>query len=343
MALLFMDGFDHITDIRDKWDTVGSFDVPDFVAGRFGGLALRKQFQNAQGFITKSLGAQTEVFVGFALLNPAINPIDDQHMRFLDAGGTVRATFTVTNPGEVKLSAGGQTATSATATIKVSQWQYIELNYHPNNTGGTFECRVDEIVVATITGDTTTGADNDVESIQITSNVTNSARTLFDDLYVLNTIGASNTAYLGDVRVSTLRPKANGTTNNFTPGTAIPNFAATNETQMDSDITFVEAGQLGAKEDYDNDNFVDLGVAPGTIFGVQTTNATKKTDAGTLKFKNQMVIAGTRFSGAEETAGSGNYFCTTFIRDTDPSDDATWTEAKVAAVGSGIEITFREV
>lgn len=342
MALVFLDGFDHYTNLLDKWNSVGPANTSDFIAGRFGGLAVRQQSQNGSTSIVKNLGPQTELFVGFALFNPTIAIIDASMFRFRDAAGVVIATMKVTPVGEVKLEAGGQTVTSVSGTMKAIQWQFIELHYQPNNTAGIFECRVGEAVVATITGDTTTQADNDVEAISILDGINNSPRFLIDDLYVLNTTGTSNTAYLGDTRITTLRPKANGVINNFST-TSPSNFQAVDETQMDSDITFVEAGQLGAKEDYDNESFADLGVAPGTIFGVQTTNASKKTDAGTLKYKDQMVIAGTRFSGVEVTAGSGNYFCTTFVRDTDPSDDATWTEAKVAAVGSGIEITFREV
>ena len=57
-----------------------------------------------------------------------------------------------------------------------------------------------------------------------------------------------------------------------------------------------------------------------------------------------MVIAGTRYdSGTEVTATAGDYSMSTYIRDTDPSDSAAWTASKVAAVGSGFSITFREI
>jgi hypothetical protein len=116
------------------------------------------------------------------------------------------------------------------------------------------------------------------------------------------------------------------------------------ETLQNDDTDFVESGQLGSAEDYAQKTFADVGLSPGTIFGVQTVNAAKKTDAGRLDYKDEMVIAGVRYdNGVENVSTSGIYKMTEYIRDTDPSDDATWTEAKVAAVGSGFTITFREV
>ena len=55
-----------------------------------------------------------------------------------------------------------------------------------------------------------------------------------------------------------------------------------------------------------------------------------------------MVVAGVRFSDdIEYTPGNTTYFVNTFVRDTDPSDSATWTPDKVSAVGSGLVITSK--
>lgn len=339
MALVFIDGFDHYSDIRDKYDSVNSFNQPTFVAGRFGGLAMRRQDQNFQHQIDKDIGSQTEIYIGFAFNRDGGTALD--MFSILDTGGTARAAIGITANGAIQLSAGGQVVTSADNVITIAQYAYVEARYVPKSVGGIFECRVDEVVVATINGDTTTGADDDIRSIRIGITGGNFENHLMDDLYVLNTTGATNISYLGDSRIQTLRPIANGNTNDFTPTPTSTNFEAMDETQLDDDVTFVEAGQLNAAEDYAN---AAIGLAPGPIFGVQATNASKKTDAGTIKYKDEMVIGGVRFTnGIENIPGSGGYFCTEFIRDTDPSDDATWTEAKVNAVGSGFTITFREI
>ncbi len=111
---------------------------------------------------------------------------------------------------------------------------------------------------------------------------------------------------------------------------------------MDRTSTFVESGLIGAAEDYDNDDFADRLIAPGQIFGVQVANGTLRTATGSISFKNEMVVAGVRFSDdVEYVAGNSDYSIDAYVRDTDPSDNATWTEAKVAAVNSGIIITAK--
>jgi len=340
----FIDGFDHYNEIRRKWNVGNTADVPTFVAGRFGGQALKIQFQNSAGSINQNLGIQAELFIGFAFFAPGINT--ENQIEFKDSLASVKATLFVNSDGSITLNVSGSAAdeSSGAGVITQSQYAYIELHYHPSTTAGIFECRVDEVVVATITGDTTNGADDDVQSVFLSHDGSNNPRYLFDDFYILNALGAENTGYLGDVRVSTLYPTANGNTNNFTATPTSTNFEAVDEVILDDDTTFLESGILLAEEDYVNQDFDDLGVSPGTVFCVQTTNAAKKTDAGTIKYKDEMIIAGVRFDdGTEVTPGSGDYFCTTFIRNTDPSDGLPWTEAKVAAVGSGFTITFREI
>lgn len=345
MSLLFIDGFDHYGDIRRKYQVVSSLEFPTFVAGRFGGSAMKKQFQNGAGTNTRSFGQQSDVTFGIAYFPPGFPGSTESMWRFVDLAGTVIMSVSVSSTGILAISAGGQVDTSLSA-LPTAQYSYIEVHYIPLSVGGLCELRVDEVVVATITGDTTTQADADVAGFQLLDNGTNSPRYLLDDLYILNASGATNNAYLGDSRITTMFPKADGTLNDWTPSAVDPipaNFTMTDDPVLDSDTTFVESGLVGASEDYDNEDFTDKGFGGGTIFGVQVANATKRTDAGTIRHKHEMVIAGARFDdGTEDTAGAGNYFVDTFIRDTDPSDSGTWTDAKVAAVGSGLTITFKE-
>jgi len=134
-----------------------------------------------------------------------------------------------------------------------------------------------------------------------------------------------------------------GNRNEWTPSDPLlQNFQAVDEVLMNSNTDFVESGLVGAAEDYNNDSFANRAVAPGQIFGVQVANATLRTASANITFKNEMVVAGVRFSdGIEITPGNTDYFINTFVRDTDPSDSATWTPDKVAAVNSGLIITSK--
>ncbi len=347
MSLLFLDSFDHYSVLDEKWDSqfFGSNIKPITSQGRFTPGALQIIGAGGGGNVTKNLDPTTsqEIIAGFAYNN--INAdIYRGLFWFSDNLGNIAQLIINTTTGVATLTYNGHTATTAVSIFTGSAWQHVEIRIKAHNTLGELEIRRNgSNEASTVTVDTfpagftgfvsfTVGADNNLQFHAI------------DDLYILNTEGATNNTFAGDTRITVLRPKANGLDNNFTPFGASSNFEAVDDTIHDQDTTYVEAGQLGAQEKYDNVNFTDLGINPGTIFGVQVVTAAKKTDAGQLKYKDQMIIGGIEFdNGVDVIATSGTYQMTFFIRDTDPSDDATWTEAKVAAVGSGIEITFREV
>ena len=343
MTMRFVDGFDHYDVTLEKWDvqTGGTF-VAEIVQseGRFTPGALRIGGNSFDGNLIKFIPDGDEYIAGFAMKFP-VDCLFDLQFKTVSSGSLV-GSMTVNPPDITLKDASGSVVATALGAVTAGPWKFLEFRCKQHPTLGEVELRESGITIASATG-LNTG------SVAISEVNWNSAPTsddiFVDDLYVLDTTGsAPQNTFLGDTRVTVLRPKANGTNNNFTPTGAANNFQAVDETLSDQDATFVEAGQLGAKEDYDNQAFSDLGLAPGTIFAVQVVNSTKKTDAGRLDYRDKMVVAGTSFdNGTDVISTSGTYKMTTFVRDTDPSDDGAWTEAKVAAVGSGIEITFREM
>jgi len=348
MSLIFIDGFDHYNSIREKWQAAGGFDQPTFEAGRFGGQALKKQFQNAQQSIRRSFAQEGEVFFGCALKTPAFGGSAESYFRLENVAGAALFDIRITTSGNLQLVAGGTSDTSTFALDNI-QWNYVEAHWIPKDAagkGGVAEVKVNGNVVASIDGTlfaTTTGADDDIGGMGIMDDGTNSPRYLMDDLYILNGSGSENNGYLGDVRITTLAASDDGNRNEWSPLTdGASNFTEVDEVVMDKQLSFVESGLVGAAEDYDNESFSSRAIAPGQIFGVQTSNATLRTASADITFKNEMVVAGVRFSDdVEYTPGNSAYFINTYVEDTDPSDSATWTEAKVAAVNSGLIITSK--
>lgn len=343
MTMRFVDGFDHYDVTLEKWDAQrGGAQVANIVQseGRFTAGALEIGGNSLDGDLVKFIPDNDEYIVGFAMKFPTDCFFA---LEFRTVSGSNLVGKLTCNPPDITLQdAAGSTQVTALSSVTAGVWQFIEFRVKQHPTLGELEVHVAGVNVGSATN-LNTGSTL-ISEVNWDSAPT-SGDCFVDDMYVLDTGGsAPQNTFLGDTRVTVLRPQANGNTNNFTPTGAASNFEATNEQLSNSDTDFVEAGQLGAKEDYNNLTFADLGIAPGTIYAVQVVNSTKKTDAGRLDFLNQMIIAGTTFdNGTDVISTSGTYKMTTFIRDTDPSDDAAWTEAKVAAVGSGLEITFREV
>jgi hypothetical protein len=350
MSLIFIDGFDHYSEIREKWTVTSPFDQPTFVGGRFGGQALRKQFQNSIGNITKNMGPQTEVFFGVAMQFPGLPLNSESFFRFADTQQSTRYSVIINADGSISVSAGGFTATSLpNVLVAGSSWFYIEGHYIAKDTagaGGIVEVRVDGVLVVSIDGTlnkTTTGATDDIAYFSFYDDGTNSSAYLYDDLYLSNGTGTEHNTYLGDVRVTALYAKGNGTTNNFTSSSGGSNYLDVDEAVLDGDVSYVASGAVGAKEDYNIQDFADAGVTPGIIYAAQVCNGTHRTDAGTISFKNKMTVAGTEYTDdVEYVANSGGYLIDTYLRNTDPSDSGTWTEAKIAAAGTGLEITGKE-
>jgi hypothetical protein len=223
MSLLYIDGFDHVSAIRDKWPIVGHATNPTFIAGRNGGQALAHQPTTVKhNYLCTDFQPSTTVFVGCAIKMPAFNaaptelmmignsPIvaAEQRERELARGNAAKATHAkciLNSNGSITLEVGTLTVTSATGVVVANTWHYIELKLF-EFTSGTFECRVDEVVVATITGNTNNPSSVS-DHLYITPVTVETSNTIYyDDMYIANSLGTINNSYLGDVRVDTHYP-----------------------------------------------------------------------------------------------------------------------------------------
>jgi hypothetical protein len=275
----------------------------------------------------------------------------NSQFRLQDDNEVTRFDVDINADGSITIQAGGTSANSATGIITTgTTWHYLEAHYIAKSSagaGGIAEVRVDGVKVVEIDGTihpTTTGASDDIRVFEFYDRGTNSPAYKYDDLYILNGGGTSNNTYLGDVRITVLYPGGDGVVNDFAPSAGTDNYAVVDETILNGDEDYVENGEVGASESYNNQSLQDVGINPGTIYGVQVANGTRRTDAAILRYQNEMVVGGTAYTdGVEHNSNSGTYFIETYVRDTDPSDDGTWTETKVNAAGSGLQITWKEV
>jgi len=374
MSLLFVDGFDHYDDIRLKWVAPSVMEDPDFVDGRTGGQALQKQFQNGSG-IRKSLTKQAEVVIGLAIytgddgLSYQRIPFDadeatevrvksfpaDDLITFKDSADVTIMTLKfiqlglpTSGSGRLEIEYPGPTLNiivDSFQTWSTEQWEYIQVKYHPNKTGGLIEV-VDGTgsLLFQATGRTTEEDDNDIEVIQLMGTATNSARYRIDDLYILNTLGADNNDYLGDVRVTPFVLRS--TLAAQSTAAPAPHHSALNETVMDTN-TKVTMGEIGILDNYEVEGFICHGYTPiGTIKGIQYNIAAAKDNAGIIKYQHRVnstdsgvdVVAQT-FTGIGDSSGFG---IDSRVYDTDPADSLDWTEAKIEAIEVGFKLTVRE-
>lgn len=364
--LQFIDGFDHYYITNDagfqgggaamgqKWDAQFSNGeiYPRIGTGRFGGNALLLQTSGGGGSTTKDLTTpQAELIVGFAY-KPHVSILHDVRVEFVNSiGGVIKAILDSTT-GIITVDIPGTAGVCASSPVITNgSWQYIEFKVLEHDTAGTVEVKRNGSTVCSATALDTGVTGGKLTNVRFVA-TNNGQLDYIDDLYLLDTTGTTNNDFLGDCRVATLHAVSDGATNNFTlfdDGTQTyspitDNFSAVrNEPDLTiaRDHNYVESGLIGAREIYNPAAFTDEIIA---IHGVQVVNNAKKTSTGVLKYRDEMTIAGIQYdNGTDVATGTGDYHMSTFIRDTDPSDNLAWTVAKVNAVGVGFTITVKEL
>lgn len=340
MALLFIDGFDHYNDSLDKWDGIsGPVSPPGFGTGRFApGQSVRFTSTNDRE-MKKTLAADVnEVFLGFGF--QTTTGLETQTITtFEDNAGTKCGSIKVTSAGaiSVHLGEGGtQLGISAASIISASVWHYIEIHYHPDDSAGVFEVKVDEVSVVNVTGVDTTNGLTHVRAFDIGPHGNPGQDYFFDDLYICDEIGTINNTFLGDVRVATVLPDADTATKDFTPDTGSVNFSRVDESPViDDDTSYVENGTVGATDLY---SFAAVGVT-GTVHGIQVNAHARKTDSESRKIKLVAKPGSTESVGPIEHNMPANYFTFSQIYETNPDTSVKWLIPAIDAGIYGMKVT----
>lgn len=198
---------------------------------------------------------------------------------FLDASFLLQCQVvmnTVTGTLSIKNRAGTVLGTSSNAFVP-AQWQYVEFKAIFSTTGtGTCEVKVNGVVWLTVTSVTnaTTTANASVGQWTSTSGSTNS---YFSDLYVVDTTGAINTTYLGDITVAELYPNGAGTNSAWTSNPAA-SFSLTSVANASAGTT-VYTGTItgGASNAYQGYYFTVTGFTTGANNGTFLCSASTAT------------------------------------------------------------------
>ena len=333
--LIFADSFDHYAtaDITKKW-TLHDATITA-TNGRRGSPSLRMIYVSSTAkSAQKTLSAKASWIVGFSYRPTVLPPTASAIIcSWLDVS-TVQCTLSLNTNGTLVLSGGGGTSTFA---LGANQEYYIEwkVTIADSITAGSCKVRVNGVDVITAPA----GAD-----MKATANATadgfrfgalNQQMTVdYDDLYICDQSGTTNNDFLGDIRVDTLFPNADGTYSQFTPSTGTNHSALVDEaTPNTTDYNF--ALTPGLRDSYAFQDLPSL-VSP-IVYGVQVNAALLKDDAG-----NKQVALFTK-TGAENSDGatfalgtSQTYVSQIFERNLNGTAD--WTQASVNAAEFGAKI-----
>lgn len=351
MALLFMDGFDAGDYAVKGWDSVqagGSGGVVSLAAGRISGSGVQIA-QPGGGLISnivlrRALPATSRLTAGFAVLPTALDSGGSLSITLHgDAGAVSHLTLmSNTTTRVLELRRGDHTGTllaSSSVILSPGSWRYLEIRATINDATGSCEVRIDgnTTPIINFTGDTRNGGtltNFDMISLRAyKSGTTGSGTGIFDDLYLLDDTGASNTTFLGDIRVVALRPSAAGTDTQLTPTGSATNWQNVDETTY-STADYNGSATVGQRDTYTLSNL------PGTVTTVhalQSNVVAAKSDATAASAKIPIRTGGSLYYGATN-ALSTSYLTYSDIHQVNPNTTAAWTTADVDGLEAGMEV-----
>lgn len=340
--LLWMDGFDHygdgatgVANMDDgPYAEVDSAHVPSTTQARTGSRSLKLPGSNI-GLTRRVFGADlTTVGVGAAVRLDNL-PLESGVLipfQFRDNANDMQLSISIETTGAIAAyrgDGGGTLLGTSTALLTADTWHHLEVKVSIHDSTGTVEVRLNGVTILNLTGQDTqaTAIASTSQLVLRTRNNSGGADCYVDDLYAWDTTGSANNNFIGDRKVHTLFPNADGASEDWTRSTGADSFALVDDFPPNDDTDYIStatAGHLTAL------GFQDLPANVTGIAAVQAVYRARKTDAAATDVRTRARSGGTDANGTTRPmTTSYNYYQD--IYETDPDTAAAWTRAGVDA------------
>lgn len=229
--------------------------------------------------------------------------------------------------------------TSASALTGGSNiWRYVEVGIGAGTSSYLIEVRVNGVTVISHTlnyGPPTAAGIGGIQFGQVGTNFSSAAK--ITDWYVCDDTGARNNGFLGDCRVETLLPTADGATLDWTvTGGSGSHVSALTEAAVDSDTSYVRSTAIGERDTY---VLSDLASTAGTVKAVQITNIARRENTNPTMLGGCVRTGGANYDSPISSAPAATYKVVPGIHEFNPGTAATWTASEVNAMEAGPVIT----
>lgn len=342
MALLFMDGFDHLGTSASigpgKWGSnPGNFPNTSTSQIRTGTHSARIT-GSTYSVVTRPYVTSGGAVIGVAWYGDAPLSITSSPRLFqVLEGAIVHMEVSIDALGHLLVKRGTTVIATGTTVLTMGSWYYIEFKTVINDTTGTYEVHIDGVqeVALTGTGDTRNGGTGVWDRVLLGPLSNNP--TYCDDFYLCDmNVAVTPNNFLGPIKIETLYPQtdavAAGSNAGLTPSTGSDHGAMVDETtpnitDYNSSIT------VDAKDTY---NYPPMTLS-GTIAGIQTNLYAAKSDASPRSVCPVVRAGGADYDGATILAPTTfDYLCQTWA--TNPATSVAWTTADIAAIQVGMKV-----
>jgi hypothetical protein len=238
---------------------------------------------------------------------------------------------------------GGESSTIESLGFNKGLWNYIEWKMQVADSITADSCivRVNgvEVLNLPVGTDTRFGTINTtIQGVRIngtyTAGNTYGGVMYVDDFYICSVTGSSPTDFLGDIRVDTLLPTADGTYNDGVPSTGTDSWSILDNVPpvYTEYVTLTDPGQKETLE------FTSLSpITSQTIYGVQVDLDSAKSESGT-KIISPLALSNSTLAESGNVATVTSYYFATGIFTTDPDTSTAWDESGINAAQFGIVI-----
>lgn len=341
MAIQFADGFDLYANVADVlkggWGRSHISVGLSTTNGRFGGGCLQiVDAPSDQGWSGSMYAANGEtIIIGFAFRQ--------EHSTSVTVGNIIStALFSLRLSGTgvlTLLDQAGSTVGTSGAVVTQGQWHYIELKVTlgTNDSNGVASVRVNEDVVISATGqDFFSSGLNFISTVTLGGPSSGSGGSLrFDDVIIIDETGSDITDFIGDTRIDTIIPNADGGVVDWT-ASAGDDYETVDDTPnaANDDTDYISSNTPGQESRF---AMTDLGGSLD-IHALQVRLRARKDNAGTR------TIRGLVNSNSNEALGPAVGLSTDYawLRNgviyENPDGDVAWDVTSVNAVQAGVEV-----
>jgi hypothetical protein len=353
MTLLLFDGLqDANTMQKPEWDILRAFTSTTGRDGSTNGAGQHVGSTSARQIKTLTFpSAAATCIIGFAFQMGsnalAAASSGNTWPLGLTVGGAVQLVLVPTSTGFLELRLGSSTGTLLASTtsanhtaIPTGEWHHLQVKAVIHTSSGSCVVKLDGVTVINYSGQTGTSSGS-VDGYQIAARdqTANGNWYIIDDLWVCDAVdatstqGRANNDFLGDLKVQSLIPAANGDTTQWTPSTGTNHALLVDEIPPNT-TDYVFDSTSGHRDLF---TLGDLPSAAITALGVRVGAYALKTDAGaasvkTLIKENSVVTAD---SAHPLTVSYAGYFSGFYWKR--PSDSSLWTVSDVNGMQAGVE------
>lgn len=347
MTLLFFDGFqDALLHRKPEWDAVSAWAV---AVGRDASTNGSATVGNSVTKTCTLSSAAATCITGTAFLLGTSSPYGGgtyYALGFVRAGTTeLVVTVSVDGMLEVRRSTAGGTllgTSSGHAPIPQLVWMHLQAKVLLHTSTGTCELLLNGQTVLTLTGVATAGTSGSVSAVSVRSSSNSGGNNFWDDMWICDAVdatatqGRANNTYLGDLKVTSLIPSANGDLTAWSKSTGT-NAAALVDEVPPNTTDYIFSSTSAQRELM---TLPDLAATAGSVYGVRVNFYGLKTDAGASSVKPLVKETGGTITAQTAlplsvTAApySGGFLFTKPSAPTTP-----WSASDVNALQAGVEL-----